>query len=278
MASLDAKHMALALNAAVDRRRPSRSLVAAANRRILQMRDDPVRDYVFSSKTMAQLLAALSRCPASWLSAPVLDTLCRVIIDGYDGYAALVDGGGGVGGGGRDRGRPWRLGSMAMGAAPPPAAASQARASGSSHGAGGAEALGGTERAGGGGAVGSAGAGSVGVEDVNYYGDWGAQVSLTRHLYMLYTCPRIHTRCCWLVACTRLQAYIYTWPCMHACDASFDCIGRAGAVTGDEWRDQDARILASAARRSHGAPAGTLALNQTPPPTSYALHETRLAE
>ena len=230
MASLDAKHMALALNAAADRRlalnaaadrrlRPSRSLVAAANRRILQMRDDPVRDYVFSSKTMAQLLAALSRCPASWLSAPVLDTLCRVIIDGYDGYAALVDGGGGVGGGGRDRGRPWRLGSMAMGAAPPPAAASQALASGSSHGAGGAEALGGTARAGGGGAVGSAGAGSVGVEDVNYYGDWGAQVSLTRHLYMLYTCPRIHTRCCWQVACTRLQAYIPGHACTRVTQA-----------------------------------------------------------
>ena len=222
MASLDAKHMALALNAAVDRRRPSRSLVAAANRRILQMRDDPVRDYVFSSKTMAQLLAALSRCPASWLSAPVLDTLCRVIIDGYDGYAALVDGGG-VGGGGRDRGRPWRLGSMATGAAPPPAAASQALASDSSHGAGGAEALGGTARAGDGGAVGSAGAGSVGVEDVNYYGDWGAQVLLTRHLYMRYTCPRIHTRCCWLVTCTRLQAYIPVHVCRfiyipgHAC-------------------------------------------------------------
>ena len=50
MGELDAKYMALALNAAVDGRRPSRELVAAAMLRIRAMRDDPIRDYVFTSK------------------------------------------------------------------------------------------------------------------------------------------------------------------------------------------------------------------------------------
>ena len=60
MPQLDAKYMALSLNAAVEGRRPSRELVSSAMRRILAMRDDPIRDYVFTSKTMAQVSVCCS--------------------------------------------------------------------------------------------------------------------------------------------------------------------------------------------------------------------------
>ncbi len=113
MRQLDAKYMALALNAAVEGRRPSRELVSQAMQRIIAMRDDPVRDYVFTAQTMAQLFAVISRLPRTWVDPAVIDTLCLVVINGGGGSK---DGWGRGGGGeGRPRG-PWRLGSSGAGA------------------------------------------------------------------------------------------------------------------------------------------------------------------